>query len=60
MAGNIFGNLYRLSTFGESHGEAIGGIGYDYLILLNRFVNWCLVKMGKEPYSLSKKKLNQV
>ena len=26
MAGNIFGNLYRLSTFGESHGEAIGGI----------------------------------
>lgn len=33
----------------------LGGIGYDYLILLNRFVNWCLVKMGKEPYSLSKK-----
>ncbi len=33
----------------------LGGIGYDYLILLNRFVNWVLVKMGKEPYSLSKK-----
>ncbi|MCG2611579.1 UDP-2,3-diacylglucosamine diphosphatase [Flavobacterium sp. SM15] len=33
----------------------LGGIGYDYLILLNRFVNWCLVKFGKEPYSLSKK-----
>lgn len=33
----------------------LGGIGYDYLILVNRFVNWCLVKMGKEPYSLSKK-----
>jgi len=33
----------------------LGGIGYDYLILLNRFVNWFLVKMGKEPYSLSKK-----
>ncbi|MEE1899475.1 UDP-2,3-diacylglucosamine diphosphatase [Flavobacterium rakeshii] len=33
----------------------LGGIGYDYLILLNRFVNWCLVKMGREPYSLSKK-----
>lgn len=33
----------------------LGGIGYDYLILLNRFVNWCLLKMGKEPYSLSKK-----
>ncbi|WP_417882087.1 chorismate synthase [Xanthomarina gelatinilytica] len=26
MAGNIFGNLFKLTTFGESHGEAIGGI----------------------------------
>ncbi|MBR6251968.1 MAG: chorismate synthase [Bacteroidales bacterium] len=26
MAGNIFGNLFRLSTFGESHGEAVGGV----------------------------------
>jgi len=26
MAGNIFGQLFRLSTFGESHGEAIGGV----------------------------------
>lgn len=26
MAGNTFGSLFRLSTFGESHGEAIGGI----------------------------------
>jgi chorismate synthase len=26
MAGNSFGNLFKLSTFGESHGEAIGGI----------------------------------
>jgi UDP-2,3-diacylglucosamine pyrophosphatase LpxH len=33
----------------------LGGIGYDYLILLNRFINWALKKMGKEPYSLSKK-----
>lgn len=33
----------------------LGGIGYDYLILLNRFINWALVKMGREPYSLSKK-----
>jgi len=33
----------------------LGGLGYDYLILLNRFVNWMLKKMGKEPYSLSKK-----
>ncbi|KIX20362.1 chorismate synthase [Flavobacterium sp. 316] len=26
MAGNSFGTLFRLSTFGESHGEALGGI----------------------------------
>jgi len=26
MAGNSFGNLFKLTTFGESHGMAIGGI----------------------------------
>ncbi|AXO79025.1 chorismate synthase [Olleya aquimaris] len=26
MAGNSFGNLFKLTTFGESHGIAIGGI----------------------------------
>ncbi|WP_396142631.1 chorismate synthase [Flavobacterium sp.] len=26
MAGNTFGKLFKLTTFGESHGEAIGGI----------------------------------
>ncbi|NAS30618.1 chorismate synthase [Flavobacteriaceae bacterium R38] len=26
MAGNIFGKLFKLTTFGESHGRAIGGI----------------------------------
>ena len=26
MAGNSFGNIFKLTTFGESHGEAIGGI----------------------------------
>ena len=26
MAGNTFGNLFRVSTFGESHGVAIGGV----------------------------------
>ncbi|HEX8576266.1 MAG TPA: UDP-2,3-diacylglucosamine diphosphatase [Flavobacterium sp.] len=33
----------------------LGSAGYDYLILLNRFVNWCLKKLDKEPYSFSKK-----
>ena len=26
MAGNTFGNLFKLTTFGESHGKAIGGV----------------------------------
>jgi chorismate synthase len=26
MAGNTFGSIFRLTTFGESHGQAIGGI----------------------------------
>ncbi|MGY0392389.1 chorismate synthase [Bizionia sp. KMM 8389] len=26
MAGNSFGNLFKLTTFGESHGVAIGGV----------------------------------
>ena len=26
MAGNTYGNLFKLSTFGESHGVAIGGV----------------------------------
>lgn len=26
MAGNTFGTLFRLTTFGESHGRAIGGV----------------------------------
>ncbi|UGU15841.1 UDP-2,3-diacylglucosamine diphosphatase [Sinomicrobium kalidii] len=38
----------------------LGGWGYDFLILLNRFINWVLVKMGREKYSLSKKIKNSV
>jgi chorismate synthase len=26
MAGNTFGNYFKLTTFGESHGEAMGGV----------------------------------
>lgn len=33
----------------------LGGWGYDFLILLNRAINWFLIKLNKEPYSLSKK-----
>ncbi len=26
MAGNVFGNVFRLTTFGESHGKGLGGV----------------------------------
>lgn len=33
----------------------LGGWGYDMLILLNRLINWFLLKLGREKYSLSKR-----
>lgn len=38
----------------------LGSIGYDLLILLNSFVNWWCLKLGKEKLSLSKKIKNSV
>ncbi len=38
----------------------LGGWGYDLLILLNRFINFWLLKLKKEKYSLSKKIKNSV
>jgi UDP-2,3-diacylglucosamine pyrophosphatase LpxH len=33
----------------------LGAIGYDTLILINTFVNWCLTRLGREKISLSKR-----
>ena len=33
----------------------LGAVGYDMLILINTLVNWCLIKLGKEKISLSKR-----
>lgn len=33
----------------------LGAVGYDTLILINTFVNWCLEKLGREKISLSKR-----
>ncbi|WP_082830864.1 UDP-2,3-diacylglucosamine diphosphatase [Cochleicola gelatinilyticus] len=38
----------------------LGGWGYDLLIILNRFINICLAKLGREKFSLSKKIKNSV
>lgn len=33
----------------------LGAVGYDSLILINSFVNWCLSALGREKMSFSKK-----
>lgn len=49
------GDIFDNSVHQAKWIAKLGGLGYDYLILLNRLINWILVKMGKEPYSLSKR-----
>lgn len=49
------GDVFDASVQHSKWIAKLGGLGYDYLILLNRFINWCLNKFGKEPYSFSKK-----
>ena len=49
------GDVFDASVQHSKWIAKLGGWGYDYLILINRLVNWCLVKMGREPYSFSKK-----
>ncbi len=33
----------------------LGAIGYDTLILINTLVNWCLMRLGREKISLSRR-----
>ncbi len=49
------GDVFDLSIQNAKWLARLGGYGYDFLILMNRMVNWCLDKMGKEKYSLSSK-----
>ncbi|WP_288985073.1 UDP-2,3-diacylglucosamine diphosphatase [uncultured Flavobacterium sp.] len=49
------GDVFDSSVHSAKWIAKLGGYGYDYLILLNRLINWCLIKLGKEPYFLSKK-----
>ncbi|GAA0745019.1 MULTISPECIES: UDP-2,3-diacylglucosamine diphosphatase [Flavobacteriaceae] len=54
------GDVFDVSIQNAKWLAKLGGYGYDLLILLNRFTNWCLERMGKEKYSLSKKIKNSV
>jgi len=54
------GDVFDVSIQNAKWLAKLGGYGYDLLILLNRMINWMLVKLGKERYSLSKKIKNGV
>lgn len=47
------GDVFDISVKHSKWIVKMGGIGYSFLIQMNRFVNWCLVNLKKEPYSLS-------
>ncbi|MEP7094485.1 MAG: UDP-2,3-diacylglucosamine diphosphatase, partial [Flavobacterium sp.] len=49
------GDVFDASVQHSKWIAKLGGLGYDYLILTNRLVNWFLSKLGKEPYSFSKR-----
>lgn len=55
------GDVFDATTKGSAKLLAkLGGKGYDLLILLNRFINWCLALFGQEKMSFSKKVKNSV
>lgn len=55
------GDVFDATTKGSAKLLAkLGGHGYDLLILINSFINWCLKAMGKEKMSFSKKVKNGV
>lgn len=54
------GDVFDISIQNAKWLAKLGGWGYDILILLNKVVNWILLKMGKEKYSLSKRIKNSV
>ncbi|MBO0593448.1 UDP-2,3-diacylglucosamine diphosphatase [Cellulophaga sp. E16_2] len=54
------GDVFDASIQNAKWLAKLGGYGYDFLILINRIMNWCLTKMGREKYSLSKRIKNSV
>lgn len=54
------GDVFDSSVHHSKWIAKLGGIGYDYLILLNTISNWFLQKLGREKYSFSKKIKNSV
>ena len=55
------GDVFDATTKGSAKIIAkLGGVGYDWLILANRFINWVLTRLGQPKMSLSKQVKNGV
>lgn len=55
------GDVFDNTTKGSAKLIAkLGGYGYDWLILLNRMINWMLKKLGRPRMSFSKRIKNSV
>ncbi len=54
------GDVFDVSIQNAKWLAKLGSYGYDLLILINRWVNRCLLYMGRERYSLSKRIKNGV
>lgn len=49
------GDVFDVTMQNSKWLAKLGAVGYDTLILINSFVNWCLARMGREKMSFSKK-----
>ncbi len=49
------GDVFDVTMQNSKWLAKLGAIGYDSLILINSFVNWCLTLLGREKMSFSKR-----
>jgi UDP-2,3-diacylglucosamine pyrophosphatase LpxH len=49
------GDVFDITMQNSKWLAKMGAVGYDTLIILNRFVNWCLTAIGREKMSFSKR-----
>lgn len=49
------GDVFDVTMQNSKWLAKLGAVGYDTLILLNSFVNWCLTTLGREKMSFSKR-----
>lgn len=54
------GDIFDVSIQNAKWLAKLGGHGYNFLILLNRSLNWLLSKLGREKFSIAKRIKNGV